>query len=133
MIVFQNASRPANDDPTTAIALTTGENRYAAICPVTDIDYYKVSVVQGQSVDFKILFKSANGDLDLQLFDMTGTGLPLAESRGIDDDEEIKCPSDTGMSPSCAQLAPGDYVFRVFPAVPDGAQNVYRLDLTIAP
>jgi hypothetical protein len=122
-----------NNDPTTAIALVTGENRYAAICPAGDVDYYKVSTVAGQSIDFKILFKNANGDLDLQLYDMTGMGLPLAESRGFDDNEEIKCPNDAGMMPSCAQLAAGDYIFKVFPAVPGGTQNVYRLDVTIAP
>lgn len=120
-----------NDDVASAMQLTTGENRFAAICPTTDVDFYKVSIVTGQSLDFKVLFKNTNGDLDMQLYDATGTSV-VAESRSFDDDEEVKCPNDTGMAPSCPQLSAGDYVVKVFPAVP-GKQNVYRLDVTIAP
>ena len=116
-----------NDDVASAIALTTGEDRYAAICPATDIDYYKVSLVDGQTVDFK----NANGDLDMQLYDATGTNV-VAESRSFDDDEEVKCPNDAGMSPTCVQLAAGDYLVKVFPAVP-GTMNVYKLAVTITP
>jgi hypothetical protein len=120
-----------NDDVASAMALTTGEARYAAICPASDLDFYKVSLVAGQSLDFKVLFKNANGDLDMQLYDSTGTSV-VAESRSFDDNEEVKCPNDVGMSPTCPQLSAGDYVVKVFPAVP-GTQNVYRLDVTIAP
>ncbi|HTJ44874.1 MAG TPA: hypothetical protein VL463_22360 [Kofleriaceae bacterium] len=120
-----------NDDVTTAMQLTTGENRYAAICPSNDLDFYKVSIVQGQTLDFKALFKNANGDLDLQLYDATGTSV-VAESRSFDDDEEVKCPNDTGMAPTCPALNAGDYVVKIFPAVP-GTMNVYRLDVTITP
>ena len=120
-----------NDDPTTAIALVTGENRYAAICPGSDLDWYKVSLVTGQTLDFQILFKNANGDLDMQLYDSTGTNM-VAESRSFDDNEEVKCPNDTGMTPVCAMLSAGDYLVKVFPAVPN-TTNVYRLNVTISP
>jgi hypothetical protein len=120
-----------NDDVASAIQLTTGENRYAAICPATDLDFYKVSLVTGQTLDFKILFKNANGDLDMSLYDSTGLN-DIADSRSFNDDEEIKCPNDPGMTPTCAMLAAGDYVVKVFPAVP-GTTNVYRLDVTITP
>ncbi len=120
-----------NDTAAAAIQLTTGENRYAAICAGGDVDWYKVSLVTGQTVDFKITFKDANGDLDLEMFDSTGTNM-VAQSRGFGDGEEIKCPNDPGMSPTCPAQAAGDYTFEVFPAVP-GATNVYRLDVTISP
>jgi hypothetical protein len=120
-----------NDTVTAAIQLTTGENRYAAICPANDVDYYKVSLVTGQTLDFKILFKNANGDLDMSLYDSTGTN-DIADSRTFNDGEEIKCPNDAGMMPSCPTLAAGDYLAKVFAAVP-GTTNVYRLDVTIAP
>lgn len=119
-----------NNDPSTALALTTGEDRFAAICPSDDLDFYKVTVVDGQTLDFKVLFKNANGDLDMQLYDSTGVSV-IAESRSFDDDEEIKCPNDAGM-PACAMLAAGDYIVKVFPAVP-GTTNVYRLGVTITP
>jgi Bacterial pre-peptidase C-terminal domain len=120
-----------DDNPAGAQLLTTGESRYAAICPANDIDYYKVHVATGQTLDFKILFKNKNGDLDLQLYDSSGTSL-VAESRSFDDDEEIKCPNDSGMSPTCTMLSAGDYVVRVFAPVA-GDTNVYRLGVTIAP
>jgi hypothetical protein len=120
-----------NNTPDAALALTTGEARYAAICGAGDEDFYKIHLVTGQSLDFKVLFKNAKGDLDLQLKDALGTAV-VAESRSFDDDEEVKCPNDPGMSPACAMLSAGDYVVRVFPAVP-GTSNVYRLDVTIAP
>ena len=120
-----------NNDVASAIAVPNGENRYAAICPAGDLDYYKVTVVQNQVLDFKVLFKNANGDLDMQLYDSTGTNV-VAESRSFDDDEEVKCPNDAGMSPTCAMLAAGDYLVKVFPAVPN-TTNVYRLDVTISP
>jgi Bacterial pre-peptidase C-terminal domain len=120
-----------NDDVGSAIALTTGENRYAAICPSSDLDFYKVTLVQGQTLDFQVLFKNANGDLDMELYDATGTSV-VAESRSFDDNEEIKCPNDVGMTPTCPLLNAGDYIVKVFPAVA-GTTNVYRLSVTIAP
>ncbi len=120
-----------NNSVDMALQLTTGEMRFAAICPGTDVDFYKVSLVAGQILDFKVLFKNARGDLDMQLYDSSGVSV-IAESRSFDDDEEVKCPNDTGMSPACAQLGPGDYIVKVFPAVP-GTQNVYRLDVSITP
>ncbi len=120
-----------NDDPTMAQPLTTGENRYAAICPGADVDFYKVTIASGQTLDFKILFKNANGDLDMQLYDATGVSV-VAESRGFVDNEEIKCPNDPGMAPTCAMLSAGDYTVKVFGAVP-GTQNVYRLQVSITP
>jgi hypothetical protein len=120
-----------NDTVAEAMPLTTGEMRYAAICANDPADFYKVSLVAGQSLDFKVLFKNAHGDLDMQLYDATGSSV-VAESRSFDDDEEVKCPNDAGMSPTCDQLGAGDYIVKVFPAVP-GTQNVYRLDVSITP
>ena len=120
-----------NDSAAAALQLTTGENRYAAICPTTDLDWYMVQIVDGQTIDFKITFKNANGDLDMSMYDVTGTN-DIADSRTFNDGEEIKCPNDPGMTPTCPMQAAGTYLFEVFPAVA-GTSNVYRLDVTISP
>jgi hypothetical protein len=119
-----------NDDVASAIALTTGETRFAAICPTTDRDFYKLTMSDSQTLDFKVLFDNMNGDLDMQLLDVTGTSV-VAESRSFDDNEGVKCPNDVGVPPACPQLAAGDYIVKVFPAV-GGVSNVYQLDVTIS-
>jgi len=121
-----------NDTVAQALQLDSGEMRYAAICPGGDLDYYKITMADNETLDFKALFKtSQTTDLDMRLLDSSGT-LPIAEARSFDDNEEIKCPSDAGMQPSCSQLAAGDYYVEVFAAV-TGEQNVYRLDVSITP
>jgi len=65
-----------------------------------------------------------NGDLDLRLYDKTGT-MRLSQSTSFSDDEVITCPSTASM---CPMLAADDYVFEVFP-VP-GSVNAYALAVT---
>ncbi len=120
-----------NDDPSTAQVLTTGEARYAAICPANEKDFFKVTLAASQTLTFKVLFKNRGGagDLDMSLKDSTGLNT-IAESRSFDDDEGVTCPSPVGASPSCPQLAAGDYIVSVFGALPN-VDNVYKLDVTI--
>jgi len=122
-----------NDDPSAAQVLTSGEARYAAICPAGDKDYYKVTLTANQTLDFKVLFKNRGsaGDLDMSLKDSTGLNT-IAESRSFDDDEAVVCPNPTGTSPSCPQLPAGDYIVIVFGATAT-VDNVYKLDVTITP
>ena len=69
--------------------------------------------------------ESSTGDLDLKLYDATGS--VLAQSRGFTGTETITCP---GLAPACNALVPGDYVFEVFPALSTGF-NAYEFSVAI--
>jgi hypothetical protein len=120
-----------NDTVETAAVIVAGDVGPAAICArapdaggLADVDYYKFTVSTATTVTIAIQFTNRpGGDLDLALVD--ATGLPIASSRGFGDGETITCP---GASPACGTLAPGDYVFEVFPAV-TGAVNAYTFSV----
>ena len=121
-----------NDSVATAAMIVATDTGPAAICPNTsgteDHDFYKFTVAATTTnTTVAINFTSAIGDLDLWLYDSTGT--VIAQSRGFGNTETIACP---GASPPCAKLAAGDYVFEVFPAVA-GAVNTYAFALTLVP
>ncbi len=119
-----------NDSAATAAMITPADTGPAAICAATpeDHDFYRFTVpANTTTVTIKISFTNRpSGDLDLRLFDKTGSSL-LAQSRGFGNDETITCP---GASPPCNALAADDYVFEVFPAVM-GAVNDYTIALTV--
>jgi hypothetical protein len=118
-----------NDTFATAIAVPSGEARMAAVCPAGDVDFYKVTLTANQTLDFKILFKNAKGDLDLVLFD---TAMVVrGQSHGTADNEEVKCPGGAGQN-QCSQLPAGDYVAKVYGAI-DGVANSYQLSVAITP
>jgi hypothetical protein len=120
-----------NDTVETAQMIDPSETGPAAICAndPEDTDFYKFTVpANTASVQVRISFMtSPKGDLDLKLLDSTGT--MLAQSRGFLDTETITCPA---MSPACAALAPGDYIFQVLPGAAM-ATNPYTIALTITP
>lgn len=120
-----------NDTVETAAMIDPSETGPAAICAndPEDTDFYKFTVpANTASVQVRISFMtSPKGDLDLKLLDSTGT--MLAQSRGFLDTETITCPA---MSPACAALTPGDYVFQVLPGAAM-ATNPYTIALTITP
>ncbi|MCX5743673.1 MAG: PPC domain-containing protein [Proteobacteria bacterium] len=124
-----------NDTIDTAALISTSDVGPAATCPKDDAgtddhDFYRFTVPAGTaSVQVKITFpnRGDNGDLDLRLFDVTGTTM-YAQSRGILQEETITCPAT---SPPCPLLDPGDYVFEVFPAA--GSSNDYTMALTLTP
>ena len=105
----------------------------AAICPTTtgtdDLDYYKFTVPAGtNTVTVQLTFTDAIGDLDLALFDATGT--MKAQSRGFGDGEKIVCPNPAGTTPLCPALTAGsDYIFEVLPGIA-GATNFYSFSVT---
>jgi hypothetical protein len=78
-------------------------------------------------VDIRIstMFR-AGGDLDLRLYSQ-GSPTPITRSTGFGNDEAITCPSVPLM---CPMLAPGDYVFEVYPAQ-TGAVNRYTFSITL--
>lgn len=112
-------------DPT---VLVGGETGPAAICPPVagapeDHDFYRFTVA-GAMLTVAIQFTNrAGGDLDLKLYDTTGT--MISQSRGFGNGEMITCP---GTSPTCPAVTAGDYVFEVLPAVV-GSVNAYTFSV----
>ncbi len=120
-----------NNAPAEAAMFEPADIGPAAICPgePEDRDYYRFTVPAGTgSVTVRVSFVNRpSGDLDLRIVDPTGA-TTFGQSRGFEDVELIMCPS----SGQCPMLAPGDYLFEVFPATP-GAVNRYDISLAIAP
>lgn len=120
-----------NDSPAEAKPFEAIDTGPAAICAgeAEDRDFYRFTVPPGTaSVSVRVTFVSRpSGDLDLRITDASGA-TTFGQSRGFEDVELIMCPS----SGQCPMLAPGDYLFEVFPATP-GAVNRYDISLAIAP
>jgi hypothetical protein len=121
------AYKEPNDTPATAMIVTAADTGPGAICKPDgdagiseDDDYYKFTVAAGiTKVTLTLVDGPMAGDLDLLLFDASGT-TKLAQSRGFTDTETLICP---GISPACPTLAEGDYVFEVIPGAPGNLNN----------
>ncbi|HEU4731806.1 MAG TPA: hypothetical protein VFT22_28110 [Kofleriaceae bacterium] len=121
-----------NDSAATAAAVSPIDTGPAAICAsaTEDHDFYRFTVPPG-TTQVEITVKSTyrpTGDLDLRLFDSTGT-MVIALSHELADEERITCP---GSSPACPALASDDYLFEVFPGIP-GSVNDYSFAITLTP
>ena len=119
-----------NNSPGDASMLEPGATGPAAICApavpgdAEDRDFYKFAVT-ASPVTIAIQFTNRpGGDLDLKLYDSSGA--MLAQSRSFGDGEMIVCPAT---SPACPMLAPGEYIFEVFPGVL-GSVNSYTFSIT---
>jgi hypothetical protein len=126
------AYKEPNEGVSTAAPITMADTGPAAICANSDgsedHDFYKFTVPpMTTSAMIQISFTNSIGDLDLRLYDTTGSA--ISQSRGFGNTETITCP---GSSPPCIQLTAGDYVFEVFPAVA-GAVNNYTISLLLTP
>jgi len=126
------AYKEPNDALASAAPIAPGDTGPAAICAgaVEDHDYYRFTVPPGIArVELRVdsVFREG-GDLDLKLYP-TSSATSLAESHSFTNQERIVCP---GSVPSCAALAPGDYVFEVFPAT-TGSVNRYTFALMLTP
>ncbi len=121
-----------NDTAATAATITPADTGPAAICATTpeDHDFYRFTVPAGTTaVTIRIATTyRPTGDLDLRLYDKTGT-MVLSQSTSFSDDEVIACP---GTSPPCAALAADDYLFEVFPGVA-GSVNAYTIAIALTP
>lgn len=118
-----------NESVSSPAMITAADTGPAAICGSEagpeDHDFYKFTVPDAATVTIAITFTNRpGGDLDMKLYDATGA--MVSQSRGFGDGESITCPN---MTPACAQLAAGDYIFEVFPAV-TGSVNSYTISLT---
>jgi hypothetical protein len=124
-----------NDTLATAAMITPADTGPAAICAGSgvgsgeDHDFYKFTVPAGTTkVELRVSSTyRPGGDLDLRLYDATGS--LVSQSNNFSNNEIIVCPAP---SPACPALTKGDYVFEVFPAVA-GAVNAYTIALTLTP
>jgi hypothetical protein len=87
------------------------------ICPGNE-DYYGVFARAGDTIDVRVLFVHANGDIDAQLLDTDRTTV-VATSTTLDDDEVL----------SWMATSEGQHVVRVYAA--GGASNGYVLDVDL--
>jgi hypothetical protein len=104
----------------------------AAICKPTgsgatpDLDFYKFTVPAGTTkTTIKLVDAPGGGDLDLKLYDATGT--VVGQSSNFSDTETLICPA---VSPACPTLAAGDYVFEVYGGSPVNLNN-YTFTVTL--
>jgi hypothetical protein len=116
-----------NNTPAEATPVTSADTGPAAICPGTDEDHDFYSFTASASpTTISISFtQRPGGDLDMKLYDATGT--MIASSREFGPAEMLTCP---GASPACPMLSAGQsYTFEVFPGVAD-AVNTYTFALS---
>lgn len=101
----------------------------AAICGGGDVDYFAVTILDGQALDARITFmnRGGMGDLDLRLLSANGATV-YDESRSSLDSEEVMCP---GGSP-CPTLAAGTYLVEVRGFAP-AVISPYVLHVTLTP
>ncbi len=98
----------------------------AAICKSSngsgteDDDYYKFTVPAAATMTtIKLVDAAGGGDLDLKLYDTSGT--VVGQSRNFSDTETLVCPA---VSPPCPALTAGaDYIFEVLPGSPVNLNN----------
>jgi hypothetical protein len=119
-----NAPPPASTDDrfeendTRAAAAAIAAGAYPGLS-CKDDDFFKVTLTAESTLTVKTEFRHAEGDLDLQLLDASGT--ELAKSDSTADAEEVKK----------ERLAPGTYLFRVHGY--NGAKAAYGVTVTVTP
>lgn len=118
-----------NDSIAAAMPIAAGATGPAAICVAGDLDYYRFSVVDGQSVTITVSFDISNTqDLDIFVYDGGGTLISSGVTFGPSQ-EVVACP---GTNPLCPSLPTGDYYFLVEGGSPT-VRNLYDITLAITP
>jgi outer membrane biosynthesis protein TonB len=110
-----------NDTDTTAsTGITTGSYTSLRVCP-SDDDYYSVTVSPGDAVTVALLFSDAEGDVDVEIVDSTGTTVAYSDS--ITDNEWVTYTSSAG----------GTYLIYVYLYADSGASigNDYDMDVRL--
>ncbi len=111
----EDANEP-NDTPATATPLPAGTPIAGQTC---NDDFYSVPLVGGQKLDASLNFTNANGDLQLDLDDPSGS--TLLSSTGVSNTEKVSY-----VAPST-----GTYLLRVYGF--QGAENAYTLQDALSP
>ncbi len=107
-------------DTTPSTGITTGSYTSLRVCP-SDDDYYAVTVSPGDAITVALLFGDAEGDVDLEIIDATGTTVAYSDS--VTDDEWATFTSTTG----------GTYLVYVYLYSDAGTSigNDYDMDVTV--
>jgi hypothetical protein len=115
-----------NNDISNPTLVDPGTHPGLAICPGGDRDFYRFSVDAGQDMTVEIRFDNMGGagDLEMRLYD--GTGTQVAVSMTFDDNELIE-----RTAANMNQLPADDYTAEVF-GNQASVQNDYTLLLTVA-
>jgi len=106
-----------NDSASTATAIEPGAAATNARICASDVDFYSFTVDEAGTVDVTITFAHANGDIDAELLDASGSRIRSATS--ANDNETLH-----------AQLDAGTYRIRVYGY--NGAENTYGIAVSIA-
>ncbi|MEZ5246287.1 MAG: pre-peptidase C-terminal domain-containing protein [Acidimicrobiales bacterium] len=104
-----------NDTRSTATALANGSSQSGVQCPADD-DWFSLDVAAGLDVTVDLAFVDAYGDLDVRLFDPSGSEVASATS-GTDNESIVH-----------TALSDGTYTARVYGYL--GAQNVYDITMS---
>lgn len=107
-------------------AVTSATAGPGAICPGTaeDHDFYTFTAGTGTTTLSISFTQRTGGDLDLKLYDASGT--MIASSREFGSMEKLVCPA---AAPLCPMLTSGAaYTFEVFPGVA-GSVNTYTFSI----
>ncbi len=109
-----------NDTPGAAVALGAGARFFLGACGGND-DFYALQLTAGRAVTLDALFVDAEGDVDLQLFDPSGT--MVASARGVVDNERI----------TYTPTVSGAFALRVWLYADGGTStgNTYQLSLSL--
>ncbi|MBN2493686.1 MAG: PPC domain-containing protein [Deltaproteobacteria bacterium] len=92
-----------NDDAASA-AVVSGDEIDLQICP-RDEDWFQIHVPAGEGLRVTIYFTHADGDLDIEIFDLLNPSVVIDGSYGIDDSETVVAPAVWGEA---------DYLVRVY-------------------
>ncbi len=114
-------AREQNDTAATASALATGTTGSLVSCPADD-DFHGITASVGQVITVRATFTHAEGDIDIELRDASGSVVDSGLSST--DDEEVTHTAAT----------PGPYALRVWLANDTGSTpgNSYGLQLSVA-
>jgi hypothetical protein len=113
-----------NNTQAEAYTLAPGAYGPIAIDPMGDHDFFKFTLDAPHDVTVDCLFTTANGDLDMRLYDATMT--KIGESAGFMDNEHIVKTMALGN-----QLGMGDYFIEVYGFNDMRVNDAYMLVLTV--
>ena len=78
-----------NDDQASATSLGAGSYGLLVCGNPKDNDWFSTAMTTGQTLDLDVLFQHINGNIDLFLFDDSGSAQATVESRSTTDNESI--------------------------------------------